>query len=155
MPACIKIGIALLTGPPGTGKTMAAGLLGKLAGREVFRVDLSMVVSKYIGETEKNIASLFDDSQKLPPVLLFDEADALFGKRTTVVDTHDRYANLDASGLLQKMEDYQGLVILVANSRTTFDEAFIRRLRWAIEFSEPKPYLLWWEILLKWMRLKF
>jgi DNA polymerase III delta prime subunit len=128
---------ALFHGPPGTGKTLAAGLLGKISGREVYRVDLSTVVSKYIGETEKNLAALFETAQHRDWILFFDEADALFGKRTSVKDAHDRYANQEVSYLLQRVEDYDGLVVLATNLRTNIDDAFLGRFDAVVRFSMP------------------
>jgi SpoVK/Ycf46/Vps4 family AAA+-type ATPase len=128
---------ALFHGPPGTGKTLTATLIGKATGREVYRVDLSSVVSKYIGETEKNLAQLFDRAERRDWVLFFDEADALFGKRTQVKDAHDRYANQEVSYLLQRVEDFDGLVILASNFRANMDDAFLRRFNAIIRFPMP------------------
>jgi hypothetical protein len=128
---------ALFHGPPGTGKTLTATLLGKATRREVYRVDLSTVVSKYIGETEKNLANLFDQARNRDWILFFDEADALFGKRTNVKDAHDRYANQEISYLLQRVEDFDGLVILASNFRANIDEAFLRRFNAIIRFPFP------------------
>jgi DNA polymerase III delta prime subunit len=128
---------ALFHGPPGTGKTLTATLLGKSTGREVYRVDLSTVVSKYIGETEKNLSALFDRAQNKDWILFFDEADALFGKRTSVKDAHDRYANQEVSYLLQRVEDFDGLAILASNFRANMDDAFLRRFNAIIPFSMP------------------
>ena len=128
---------ALFHGPPGTGKTMTATLLGKSTGRDVYRVDLSTIVSKYIGETEKNLAALFDRAANREWILFFDEADALFGKRTGVKDAHDRYANQEVSYLLQRVEDFDGLVILSSNFRANIDEAFLRRFNAIIRFNPP------------------
>ena len=128
---------ALFYGPPGTGKTLTATLLGKYTGREVFRIDLSTVVSKYIGETEKNLASLFDKAEHKDWILFFDEADAIFGKRTGVRDAHDKYANQEVSYLLQRIETYSGLTILASNFRTNIDEAFVRRFNSLIYFPSP------------------
>ena len=129
----------LFAGPPGTGKTMAADVLAGALGLDLYRIDLSMVVSKYIGETEKNLARIFAEARTSNAVLFFDEADALFGKRTQVHDAHDRYANVEISYLLQKMEEYQGLVILATNLRKNIDEAFVRRLHFAVDFPIPGP----------------
>lgn len=129
----------LFYGPPGTGKTMTACLLGKDTGRDVYRIDLSLVVSKYIGETEKNLSSIFDQAENKNWVLFFDEADALFGKRTSVSDAHDRYANQEVSYLLQRIEDYNGLVLLASNQKDNMDDAFTRRFDNIINFSLPKP----------------
>ena len=128
---------ALFHGPPGTGKTLAAGLLGKISQREVYRVDLSTVVSKYIGETEKNLAALFETAQHRDWILFFDEADALFGKRTAVKDAHDRYANQEVSYLLQRVEDHDGLAILATNLRANMDDAFLGRFDSVVRFSMP------------------
>jgi hypothetical protein len=128
----------LFCGPPGTGKTLTATLLGQVTGREVYKIDLSMVVSKYIGETEKNLASLFDKAEHKGWILFFDEADALFGKRTQVRDSHDRYANQEVSFLLQRVETYDGLVILASNLANNVDEAFARRFEQIIHFPMPR-----------------
>lgn len=129
---------ALFYGPSGTGKTLTASLLGKVSQRDVYRVDLSMVVSKYIGETEKNLSKLFDKAEHKGWILFFDEADALFGKRTGVRDAHDRYANQEVSYLLQRVEDYDGLVILASNLRDNIDDAFLRRFQAIIHFPLPR-----------------
>lgn len=130
---------ALFYGPPGTGKTLTATLLGKHTGRDVFRIDLSRVVSKYIGETEKNLSQLFDKAEHKDWILLFDEADALFGKRTDIRDAHDKYANQEIAYLLQRIEGYNGLVILASNQRANIDEAFVRRFQSIIHFPVPRP----------------
>lgn len=127
----------LFHGPSGTGKTLSATLLGKLCGREVHRVDLSIVVSKYIGETEKNLSRVFDLAEQRGWILFFDEADALFGQRTRVDSSHDRYANQEVSYLLQRIEDFPGVIILSSNLRTNIDEAFIRRFQSVIAFPLP------------------
>jgi AAA+ superfamily predicted ATPase len=140
---------ALFYGPPGTGKTLTATLLGKYTGRPVFRIDLSRVVSKYIGETEKNLARLFDKAEHKEWILFFDEADALFGKRTEVRDAHDKYANQEVAYLLQRIESHAGLVILATNQRGNLDEAFLRRFQAAIHFPMPRPearYGIWLRI---------
>ena len=129
---------ALFYGPSGTGKTLTASLLGKLANVDVYRVDLSMVISKYIGETEKNLEKVFTRAEHKNWVLFFDEADALFGKRTNISDAHDKYANQEIAYLLQRLEDYNGLVILSSNMRANLDEAFTRRLQSIIHFPVPK-----------------
>lgn len=129
---------ALFYGPPGTGKTVTATLLAKYTGKEVFRIDLSMIVSKYIGETEKNLSALFDKAENKDWILFFDEADAIFGKRTGVRDAHDKYANQEVSYLLQRIESYNGLVILASNFRNNIDTAFIRRFNAIIYFPPPK-----------------
>ncbi len=128
---------ALFHGPPGTGKTLTASLLGKYTGKQVYRIDLSMVVSKYIGETEKNLANLFAKAENKDWVLFFDEADALFGKRTNVRDAHDKYANQEVSYLLQRVELYDGLVILATNFKSNIDDAFSRRFQSIIYFPTP------------------
>lgn len=129
---------ALFHGAPGTGKTLTAILLGKLSGRDVYKVDLSMVVSKYIGETEKNLEKVFAKAEHKNWILFFDEADALFGKRTGISDAHDKFANQEIAYLLQRLEDYNGLVILSSNMRNNVDEAFTRRLQSVIHFPMPK-----------------
>jgi SpoVK/Ycf46/Vps4 family AAA+-type ATPase len=129
---------ALFHGQPGTGKTLTATLLGKHANRPVFRIDLSRVVSKYIGETEKNLARLFDRAEHKNWILFFDEADALFGKRTEIRDAHDKYANQEVAYLLQRIENHSGLVILATNQRGNVDEAFLRRFQAAIHFPMPR-----------------
>lgn len=137
---------ALFYGAPGTGKTLTATLLGKFTQRDVFRVDLSLVVSKYIGETEKNLAQLFDKAHAKNWILFFDEADALFGKRTETRDAHDRYANQEVAYLLQKIEEFDGLVILASNLKSNIDPAFSRRFQAMIHFPMPnvsERLLLW------------
>lgn len=136
----------LFYGPPGTGKTLTAALLGKQFGLDVYRIDLSMVVSKYIGETEKNLEKVFKKAENKNWILFFDEADALFGKRISVSDAHDKYANQEVSYLLQRLEDFKGLVMLASNMRNNIDEAFTRRLSSVIHFQKPQPkerLLLW------------
>lgn len=131
----IKRGLKVLFhGPPGTGKTIAATLLGKDNGMPVYRVDLTGLVSKYIGETEKNLERLFTKATQKKGILFFDEADALFGKRTGVKNAHDRYANIDTAWLLQRIEAYKGLLIFATNSKKNIDDAFIRRLQAVIHF---------------------
>jgi AAA+ superfamily predicted ATPase len=127
----------LFYGPSGTGKTLTATLLGKYTGREVFRVDLSTIVSKYIGETEKNLEKLFTKASNKDWILFFDEADALFGKRTEVSDSHDRYANQEVSYLLQRVETFNGMVILSSNYKTNIDDAFLRRFNAILKFTLP------------------
>jgi SpoVK/Ycf46/Vps4 family AAA+-type ATPase len=124
-------------GLPGTGKTMSAGIIAGELGLALYKIDLSSVVSKYIGETEKNLSSIFDEAQTSNAILFFDEADALFGKRSEVRDSHDRYANIEVSYLLQRIEEYQGVVILATNLRKNMDDAFIRRMHFSIEFPFP------------------
>lgn len=128
---------SLFYGPPGTGKTLTATLIGAAAGVDVYRIDLSMVVSKYIGETEKNLAQVFDQAQHKNWILFFDEADALFGKRTQTANAHDRYANQEISYLLQRIEDHPGVVILATNLKANIDEAFARRFQSAVYFPMP------------------
>ncbi|ETX07725.1 AAA family ATPase [Candidatus Entotheonella palauensis] len=127
----------LFAGPPGTGKTMAADVLAHTLGLDLYKIDLSTVVSKYIGEMEKNLARIFAEAMTSNAILFFDEADALFGKRTQVRDAHDRYANVEVSYLLQKMEEYEGVVILATNLRKNMDDAFVRRLHFTVEFPLP------------------
>jgi hypothetical protein len=128
---------ALFTGTSGTGKTLAAEVIAGELGLDLYLIDLSAVVSKYIGETEKNLRAVFDAADKGGAVLLFDEADALFGKRTEVRDSHDRYANIEVSYLLQRMESYRGLAVLTTNLRSAMDQAFLRRLRFVVHFPFP------------------
>ncbi|MEL7601127.1 MAG: ATP-binding protein [Proteiniphilum sp.] len=136
----------LFHGPSGTGKTLTASLLGKYTHRDVYRIDLSMVVSKYIGETEKNLSRLFDKAENKEWILFFDEADALFGKRTNVNDAHDKYANQEVSYLLQRVESHAGLIILASNMKSNLDTSFTRRFNSIIEFDHPdatERLLLW------------
>ncbi|MEZ4875170.1 MAG: ATP-binding protein [Flavobacteriaceae bacterium] len=128
---------ALFYGPPGTGKTLTASLLGKYTQKPVYRIDLSTVVSKYIGETEKHLSNLFDRAANKDWILFFDEADAIFGKRTNVRDAHDKYANQEVSYLLQRVETHPGLVILASNFRDNIDEAFTRRFQSLCSFELP------------------
>jgi hypothetical protein len=128
---------ALFAGPSGTGKTMAAEVLARELRLDLYRIDLSAVVSKYIGETEKNLKQVFDGAEEGGVLLLFDEADALFGRRSEVHDSHDRYANIEISYLLQRMEAYQGLAILTTNLKSSMDTAFRRRLRFTVNFPFP------------------
>lgn len=130
---------SLFHGPPGTGKTLSACLLGKHCGCDVYKIDLSMIVSKYIGETEKNLAKVFDLAEHKGWILFFDEADALFGRRTRVTDSHDRYANQEISFLLQRIEEFNGVVILASNFRNNIDDAFIRRFHSVVYFPMPRP----------------
>jgi hypothetical protein len=129
---------ALFTGEPGTGKTMAAQVLARELGLELFRVDLSRVMSKYIGETAKHLSQLFDDARMTGAILFFDEADALFGKRTEVKDAHDRYANLEIGYLLQRMEEHSGTTVLATNRMRDLDEAFTRRFHFILDFPMPR-----------------
>jgi hypothetical protein len=128
---------SLFYGPPGTGKTLTATLIGGAVGADVYRIDLSMVVSKYIGETEKNLANVFDQAQSKTWVLFFDEADALFGKRTQTNNSNDRHANQEVSYLLQRVEDFPGVVILATNLKANIDEAFARRFQSLVYFPMP------------------
>ena len=128
---------ALFSGPSGTGKTMAAEIIAGELGLDLYKIDLSTVVSKYIGETEKNLARIFAEAETSNAILFFDEADALFGKRSEVRDAHDRYANIEIAYLLQKMDEYEGVVILATNLRKNMDDAFVRRVHFAVEFPFP------------------
>jgi SpoVK/Ycf46/Vps4 family AAA+-type ATPase len=130
---------ALFAGASGTGKTLAAEVLASNLELDLYRIDLSSVVSKYIGETEKNLRRIFDAADEGGAVLLFDEADALFGKRSEVKDSHDRYANIEVSYLLQRMECFRGLAILTTNLRSAVDTAFLRRIRFSVQFPFPDP----------------
>jgi hypothetical protein len=130
---------SLFYGPSGTGKTLTASLLGKTTGLDVYRVDLSLVVSKWIGETEKNLANVFDQAETNDWILFFDEADALFGKRTQTTSAHDRYANQEVAYLLQRVEDFPGVAILATNLKGNIDEAFARRFQSMIYFPMPAP----------------
>lgn len=128
----------LFHGPPGTGKSLTTALLGKKTGIDVYKIDLSRIISKYIGETEKNLSKIFDKAESKGWILFFDEADALFGKRTSINDAHDRYANQEVSYLLQRIEEYDGLVILASNLKKNIDEAFQRRFQSMIYFPMPE-----------------
>jgi hypothetical protein len=137
---------SLFFGPPGTGKTLTATLIGQQAGADVYRIDLSMVVSKFIGETEKNLSHVFDQAENRHWILFFDEADALFGKRTQTSSSNDRYANQEVSYLLQRVEDFPGIVILATNLKANIDEAFARRFQSLVHFPMPdaeQRLLLW------------
>jgi SpoVK/Ycf46/Vps4 family AAA+-type ATPase len=129
---------ALFAGPPGTGKTMAAEIIAGELELDLYKIDLSVIVSKYIGETEKNLEQIFTEAASSNAILFFDEADALFGKRSEVRDSHDRYANIEISYLLQRMEAYDGITILATNLRANLDEAFTRRLQFSVEFPFPE-----------------
>ena len=131
--------IGLMAGPPGTGKTMAAQVIAAELGLDLFRIDLASTVNKYIGETAKNLRRVFARAAEMNAVLLFDEADALFSKRTEVRDSHDRYANADTNYLLQLVEDYPGVALLATNKRQNMDEAFVRRVRYLMYFPRPEP----------------
>jgi hypothetical protein len=141
---------ALFSGPPGTGKTLAAQIMAHQLGIDLYRIDLSTVVSKYIGETEKNLERIFTDAAQSNAILFFDEADTIFGKRSEVKDAHDRYANIEVGYLLQRMESYSGVSILATNLRANLDEAFTRRLQFIINFPFPdEEYRLKiWEVLI-------
>ena len=129
---------ALFAGASGTGKTMAAEVLAAELRLDLYRIDLRRVVSKYIGETEKNLRRVFDAAEDSGAILLFDEADALFGKRSEVKDSHDRYANIEVSYLLQRMEAYRGLAILTTNLKSALDPAFLRRIRFVVAVPLPR-----------------
>ncbi len=129
----------LFAGEPGTGKTMAAEVLAADLGLDMYKLDLSSVVSKYIGETEKNLEQIFREARTSNSILFFDEADSLFGKRSEVKDSHDRYANIEVGYLLQRMESYRGLAILTTNLRSALDTAFLRRIRFVVQYPFPDP----------------
>lgn len=136
----------LFVGPSGTGKTMAAEIVAGELGLDLYKIDLSSVVSKYIGETEKNLSRIFEEAEQSNAVLFFDEADAIFGKRSEVKDAHDRYANIETNYLLQRMEEYEGIVILASNFQKNIDDAFTRRIRLVIDFPFPDDayrYHIW------------
>ena len=142
----------LFSGVSGTGKTMAASVIANTLGLELYKIDLSQMISKYIGETEKNLAKLFEAAKESGVILFFDEADAVFGKRTELKDSHDRYANIEVSYLLQRIEEYEGIVILASNFKENIDEAFLRRLRFVIDFPTPdakQREALWQKLLPK------
>ncbi len=148
---------SLFHGVSGTGKTLSACLLGKHCGCDVYKVDLSMIVSKYIGETEKNLARVFDMAEHKRWMLFFDEADALFGKRTRIEDSRDRFANQEISFLLQRIEDFDGVVILASNLKSNIDDAFLRRFQSLVHFPVPKPAerkRIWMEAFPKKARLE-
>jgi SpoVK/Ycf46/Vps4 family AAA+-type ATPase len=127
----------LFAGPSGTGKTLAAEIIAGEVGLDLYKIDLSGIVSKYIGETEKNLKKIFGEAETCNAILFFDEADALFGKRSDVNDSHDRYANIEVNYLLQQMEEHEGTIILASNYKKNLDDAFIRRLQFAVEFPIP------------------
>jgi SpoVK/Ycf46/Vps4 family AAA+-type ATPase len=133
----------LFSGPSGTGKTMAAAIMAGELGLDLYKIDLSTVVSKYIGETEKNLSRVFKEAETSNAMLFFDEADALFGKRSEVKDSHDRYANIEVNYLLQKMEEHEGIVVLATNFSKNVDEAFLRRLHFAVLFPSPERDERW------------
>jgi SpoVK/Ycf46/Vps4 family AAA+-type ATPase len=141
---------ALFCGKPGTGKTMAAQIVAHELGMDVYRIDLSSMVSKYIGETEKNLERVFSEAESSNAILFFDEADALFGKRSDTKDAHDRYANIEVSYLLQRMDTFDGVTILATNLRANLDEAFTRRFDTIIDFPFPEEgeRLCIWQTLL-------
>lgn len=141
---------ALFSGPPGTGKTLAAQIMANQLGIDLYRIDLSSVVSKYVGETEKNLERIFSEASESNAILFFDEADSIFGKRSEVKDAHDRYANIEVGYLLQRMENYNGVAILATNLRANLDEAFTRRLQFIINFPFPEEdyRLRIWNVLL-------
>ncbi len=128
--------LALFAGPAGTGKTMTAEVLAAEAGRNIYRIDLASVVSKYIGETEKNLGRALETAEARNAILLFDEADALFGQRTDVKDADDRHTNTETNYLLQRIEQYPGLVILTSNRKSNLDKALLRKVRFTADFSE-------------------
>jgi SpoVK/Ycf46/Vps4 family AAA+-type ATPase len=144
--------IVLVVGASGTEETLTGTMLEKYTGHDAFRVDLSLAISKYIGETEKNLSQVFESGEKLDAVLIFDEADSLFGKRTEIKDAHDRFANLEVSYLLERIETYSGLVVLATNLRSNIDEAFLRCVSWVIDFSAPVivPRPPFWRRLFRW-----
>jgi SpoVK/Ycf46/Vps4 family AAA+-type ATPase len=127
----------LFSGPSGTGKTMAAEIVAHELQLDLYKIDLSTIVSKYIGETEKNLNRIFKEGQASNAILFFDEADAIFGKRSEVKDAHDRYANIEIAYLLQKMEEYDGMVVLATNFRKNIDDAFSRRMHFTLDFPVP------------------
>jgi hypothetical protein len=141
--------VALMTGAPGTGKTMTAQVIAAELGLDLVRIDLASTVNKYIGETAKNLRRIFARAMEMNAVLLFDEADALFAKRTEVRDSHDRYANADTNYLLQLLEEFDGIALLASNRKQNIDTAFVRRLRFVMDFPRPKPA----ERLIIWQRL--
>jgi SpoVK/Ycf46/Vps4 family AAA+-type ATPase len=130
--------VCLFSGPPGTGKTMAAQVIGRRIGFDVYRIDLSQIVNKYVGETEKNLAKVFDEAQRSKAVLFFDEAETLYGDRTDVKTAQDRFANIEIGYLLQRIETFEGIAILATNLQKNLDEAFLRRLNVIAEFPIPE-----------------
>jgi SpoVK/Ycf46/Vps4 family AAA+-type ATPase len=141
---------ALFSGEPGTGKTMAASVISSELGLELVRVDLSAVVSKWVGETEKHLARIFDEAQNANAMMVFDEADSLFGKRTEVKTAQDRFANLEVNYILQRMETFDGICVLTSNMEASIDPAFLRRLNFRVRFPEPdvdERIALWKKLL--------
>jgi len=130
---------AMFAGPSGTGKTMAAQVLARSLGLELYRVDLAGVMNKYIGETEKRLKQVFEITERGNVLLFFDEADALFGQRTQVKDAHDRFANIEIDYLLQRMEQFDGIAVLATNRKNDLDKAFLRRIRFIVDFMQPGP----------------
>ena len=146
--------IVLFTGESTSDNTLAAELLATQLGHPLYRIDLASLVSKYIGETEKNLTQAFEEAETHDAILLFDEADSLFGKRTQVSTAHDRYANLDSSYLLQRIEAYPGLVILTTNNREDIDDTLLRNVTWQVELNRPllQPRLSLVQRILDWLR---
>jgi SpoVK/Ycf46/Vps4 family AAA+-type ATPase len=147
----------LFAGPPGTGKTMMSAVLAQTLGREIYRVDISRVVSKWVGETEKNLSLAFDEAERGQLILLFDEADSLFSKRTQTKSSHDRFANMEINYLLQRMESYDGMTILTSNKEKAIDEAFKRRIKFKLNFPMPDAELrakLWQSMIPEGVRLE-
>lgn len=143
---------ALFYGPSGTGKTLAATLIGKQLGNEVVRIDVGAIISKYVGESEKHLRDIFSRAESQNWILLFDEADALFGKRTVIKDAHDRYASPEIAYLMQRIEAYNGIVIFASKRKSSIEEGFIRRLKYVVHFPLPGPaerLVLWQRGLLK------
>ena len=141
---------AMFAGPSGTGKTMAAQVLARSLGMRLYRVDLAGVMNKYIGETEKRLKQVFDACERVNVLLFFDEADALFGQRTQVKDARDRFANIEIDYLLQRMEQFDGVAILATNRKGDLDKAFLRRIRFIVDFMQPGPaerLALWRRVL--------
>ncbi|MCP4263075.1 MAG: AAA family ATPase [Planctomycetes bacterium] len=144
----------LFSGPPGSSKTMAVEVIASDLEMPLYRIDLSAVVSKYIGETEKNLTKIFDSAESFNAILFFDEADALFGKRSEVKDSHDRYANIEINYLLQRMEEYTGIAVLATNLLQSLDKAFIRRMQFVVEFDFPENERRekLWDMVWRWFR---
>ncbi len=127
----------LFSGPPGTGKTMSSEVIANELGLDLYKIDIPQVISKYIGETEKNLKSIFAEARNSNAILFFDEADAIFGKRSEIKNSHDRYANIEVAYLLQEMESYEGITILATNFNENIDEAFFRRIQFHVQFTMP------------------